>query len=233
MTLILHELVGKDNRRYSGYCWRARMGIAHKGLDVTYVGCRHGDVEKLAFSGQAKVPVLVDGKHVICDSWDIACYLDDAYPERPALMDGPHGRALTRLVNIWADTQIDIPIVRSSFLDIFNNLHPNVDAANFRATREKRFGLTLEAMQEGHAANVAELSRNLAPLRALLRKQKWINGAEPAYGDYVVFGSFQFPRCLTGRRFLENNDPIAEWFSRVSRRFGGLANTVPTFGDLP
>ena len=67
MAVLLYELVGKDNRRYSGYCWRARMAVAHKGLDVTYVPCRHGDIDKLAFSGQAKVPVLVDGEHVVAD----------------------------------------------------------------------------------------------------------------------------------------------------------------------
>ena len=233
MAVLLYELVGKDNRRYSGYCWRARMAVAHKGLDVTYVPCRHGDIDKLAFSGQAKVPVLVDGEHVVADSWNIACYLDDAYPQRPALMEGGHGRALTRLINIFADTLIDLPIVRSSFLDISNNLHPDVDAVEFRASREKRFGQTLEALRDGHATDLAELSQSLVPLRSLLLKQKWINGSEPAYADYIVFGSFQFPRCLIGRRFINRDDPIAEWFSRAVNLFGGLANTVPTFGDLP
>jgi glutathione S-transferase len=213
MALVLYELVGKDDRRYSGYCWRTRMAIAHKGLDVTYEPFWHGDAARIAFSGQARVPVLLDGTHVVAD--------------------GRHGRALTRLINIWADTQIDIPIVRSSFLDILHNLHPNVDTANFRATREARFGKTLEALQAGHPANVTELNRNLAPLRALLREQKWVNGSEPAYADYIVFGSLQSPRCLVGRRFLEDDDPIAEWFARATRLFNGLANSVPTFGEYP
>jgi glutathione S-transferase len=233
MALVLYELVGKNDRRYSGYCWRTRMAIAHKGLDVTYEPFWHGDAARIAFSGQARVPVLLDGTHVVADSWSIACYLDDAYPDRTRLMDGRHGRALTRLINIWADTQIDIPIVRSSFLDILHNLHPNVDTANFRATREARFGKTLEALQAGHPANVTELNRNLAPLRALLREQKWVNGSEPAYADYIVFGSLQSPRCLVGRRFLEDDDPIAEWFARATRLFNGLANSVSTFGEYP
>jgi glutathione S-transferase len=209
------------------------MALAHKGLEATSEDYWHGDVEKLAFSRQTKVPVLVDGARVVTGSWNIACYLDDNYPDRPPLMDGAHGRALTRLVNIWCDTQIDIPIVRSSFLDIFHNLHPNVDAANFRASREARFGKTLETLQGGHAANVAELRTNLAPLRTLLQTQKWINGVKPAYGDYIIFGSLQFPRCLIGRRFLEDDDPILEWFARMKKLFGGLANTFPTFAEYP
>ena len=31
----LYELAGADeNRRFSPYCWRARMALAHKGLEV-------------------------------------------------------------------------------------------------------------------------------------------------------------------------------------------------------
>ena len=32
MTLILYELGGLNNRRYSLYSWRARYALAHKGL---------------------------------------------------------------------------------------------------------------------------------------------------------------------------------------------------------
>jgi glutathione S-transferase len=233
MSITLYELVGKDDRRYSQYCWRVRMAIAHKGLSVEYEPCRHGDVEKLAFSGQAKVPVIIDGDRVVSGSWDIACYLDDVYPDRPALMAGAHGRALTRLINIWADTQIDGPIVRSSFIDILHNLHPDADAAEFRATREGRYNRTLEQLAANDPANRAELNHNLAPVRELLDHQQWINGATPAYADHILFGSLQFSRCLVGRRFIEDRDPIAAWFSRMCGVHGGLANTVPVFADLP
>jgi len=233
MTLVLYQLIGKDHRHYSGPCWRVRMALAHKALDVRCVDFHHGDVEKIAFSGQTKVPVLVDGDRVVSDSWAIACYLDDAYPDRPVLMEGPHGRALTRMINFWADTQLDQPIVRSSFLDILHNLHPDADPVAFRASRETRMGKTLEALQADHTANVAELARNLLPVRTLLLKQPWINGAAPAYADYIVFGSLQFPRCLIGRRFVADDDPVLEWFRRMTTLFNGLANSGPLFSESP
>ena len=45
------------------------------------------------FSGQHLVPVLRDGERIVSDSWAIACYLDEAYPDRPMLMDGAQGRS--------------------------------------------------------------------------------------------------------------------------------------------
>jgi glutathione S-transferase len=35
--------------------------------------------------------VLVDGETAITDSWHIACYLDEAYPDRPSLFGGDIG----------------------------------------------------------------------------------------------------------------------------------------------
>lgn len=81
MALILDELLGADNRRFSPYCWRTRMALAHKGLKAELIPCKFTDKQLFAFSGQDKVPVLKDGDKVVFDSWDIACYLEEAYPE--------------------------------------------------------------------------------------------------------------------------------------------------------
>ncbi|MDA0261379.1 MAG: glutathione S-transferase family protein, partial [Proteobacteria bacterium] len=32
MTLTIYELCGADDRRFSPYCWRTRLALAHKGL---------------------------------------------------------------------------------------------------------------------------------------------------------------------------------------------------------
>ena len=231
MTLKLYELVGKDDRRFSPYCWRIRLALAHKGLEAELVPCTHNDIDTLAFTGQIKVPVLVDDERMILDSWAIACYLDEAYSDRPALMNGSQGRALTRLVNVWTDTQLDQPVLRAVLLDVYNNLHPTVDKARFRATREarSRFGRTLEEMHADREKARAQFNQNLTPLRELLKTQKWISGEAPAYADYIVFGSLQFPRCITDFPFVAKDDPVYEWRARVIGLFDGLADTVPTY----
>src|SRR5262245_42620863 len=91
LPFTLYDLMDRHGRRYSPYGWRIRLALAHKGLEPAVELCWHSD-KKLAFSGQHLVPVLVDGTRVVNDSWKIACHLDEAYPERPVLMQGEQGR---------------------------------------------------------------------------------------------------------------------------------------------
>ena len=82
----MYDLAGNDeNRRFSPYCWRIRMALAHKGLDVECIPWHFTEKDKIKFSGQERVPVLIDGNNAISDSWEIAKYLESAYPDRPSL----------------------------------------------------------------------------------------------------------------------------------------------------
>ena len=94
------------------------MALAHKGLDAPVELCWHSDKKKLAFSGQHLVPVLLDDGKAVNNSWNIACYLDETYPDRPMLMDGSQGRSFARFLNSWMDSIIGRPLVRSIYLDI-------------------------------------------------------------------------------------------------------------------
>jgi glutathione S-transferase len=106
MGMELYELVGQNDHRFSPYAWRSRLALAHKGLEAAFVPCRLTDKDKIAFSKQERVPVLKDGDTVVPDSWAIACYLEDRYPDRPSLFGGPVGRGVARVVNAAADSQL-------------------------------------------------------------------------------------------------------------------------------
>jgi glutathione S-transferase len=97
------ELCGEDDRRYSNFSWRTRMALRHKQLDVSYRPVLLTDKASIAFSGGKTVPVIRDGETVVRDSWAIAEYLEDTYPDRPTLFGGEAGRALSRLANHWVD----------------------------------------------------------------------------------------------------------------------------------
>ena len=53
-----------------------------------------------------KVPVLIDGETSVADSWAIANYLEDHYPDRPSLFGGEGGRAVGRMINWWGDVTV-------------------------------------------------------------------------------------------------------------------------------
>ena len=76
--LRMYDLAAAEpERRFSPYCWRSRLALAHKDLPVETIPWRFTEKEALAPSGQLLVPVLVDGDRWISDSWTIANYLED------------------------------------------------------------------------------------------------------------------------------------------------------------
>ena len=228
MGRTLYDLAGEDPAcRFSPFCWRSRLALAHKGLEVEAVPWRFTETGRLGFSGQGKVPVLVDGDEAVADSWAIACWLEDRYPDRPSLFGGEGGRAASLFVNGWADGVLHPQVARMVVADILPLLAPG-DRGYFRESREKRFGMPLEQVPADRAERVRAFRREvLHPVRSALARQPWLGGAEPRYADYIVFGAFQWARVCSAFELLEDGDPVAEWRERVLDLHGGLARATP------
>lgn len=227
MARILYDLAGADpDRRFSPYCWRTKFALAHKGLEAETVPWRFTERDVIAFSGQGRVPVLVDGERTVFDSWAIANYLEDAYPDRPSLFGGEAGRAVSRLVNAWADTALTGPIARLVLIDIFERIHEK-DRAYFRQSREQRFGKTLEEVSANRDGNLAAVRQALEPLRVTLATQPFVGGKTPLYADYIVIGMLQWARCISPIETLAKDDPIHAWRDRMLDLHGGFARLAP------
>jgi glutathione S-transferase len=225
MSIVLHDLAGADpDLRFSPYCWRTRFALAHKGLPVETVPWRFSDREAIAFSGQGKVPVIRDGGKVVFDSWAIAEYLEEQYPT-PTLFGGATGRAHALFVNSWADAVLVGGIARFIVRDLMDIIDP-ADHAYFRSSREARFGQSLEAVQAGREGRLAAFRDLLLPIRLVLRRQRWLGGAAPSYGDHIVAGTLMWPRCASRFELLDGNDPIAEWLDRVLDLYGGIGRSA-------
>jgi glutathione S-transferase len=228
MALRLYDLAGADpERRFSPYCWRIRLALAHKELPIETIPWRFTDKEAIAPSGQGRVPVLVDGERWIADSWPLANYLEDAYADRPSLFGGLAGRPLSRFYSCLGDTLVAaiFPFVA---LDILDVLHEK-DRDYFRKTREERVGTTLEAFTADREQRLPAFRASLAPLRLTLKDQPFLGGERPLYADYAVFGPFQWARCVSPFTLLAADDPIRSWRERLLDAFGGLARAAPAF----
>lgn len=218
MSIKLYELAGaEEDRRFSPYCWRIRFALAHKRLDFEAVPCRFTEKDRIAFSGQEKVPVLIDGDEVVSDSWNIACHLERAYPDRPSLFGGEAGQALTRFYVDWTDRVLHNALIRLLATHIHAHVH-EMDKAYFRRTREQRFGTTLEEFCSDRERSLKELNRVLEPLRGTLRHQPYLGGRDPLYADYVLAGAFMWARALSPTKLLEGDDPVAQWRDRLIQR---------------
>jgi len=159
---------------------------------------------------------------VVSDSWTIANYLEDAYPDRASLFRGDGGRAATRFVDAWADGVLVIGILRPVITDIFAHLDEK-DRSYFRESREQRFGVTLEAISADRDTDVLTLRKTLEPIRTLLAAQPYLGGEAPAYAEYAVFGCFQWARCISSFALLLKDDPVWAWRDRLLSAFHGFA----------
>lgn len=229
-SLILYELGGLNGRHYSQFSWRTRMALAHKGLDWQSHTVRVSDKAAIAFSGQDKVPILKDGDTIVSDSWKIAEYLEDRYPERASLFGGATGRALTRLVNTIVDRQLVpkfAPLMMRDVIEIVDD----ADAAHLRSGMEKVFKKTLEDLAAKRDESIVEFRRMLDPFRATLRAQAFLCGATPAYADYILFSLFQWARIVSAFDPLEAADAVAAWRARMLDLFRGFARAERAYGE--
>lgn len=223
MAIKLYDLAGaEEDRRFSPNCWRTRMALAHKHLEVETVPWRFVEKAAIAASGQGAVPVIVDAGKTVFDSWTIANYLEDRYPERPSLFGGAAGRALARFVNNWTHAVVYPGLFRMIVKDIWDHV-ADKDRDYFRQSREQRLGTTLEQTVADREAKVVVFRASLQPLRATLEAQPFLGGAAPTYADYSVFGGFQWARCISRFKILEDGDPVAVWRQRLLDAFDGLA----------
>jgi glutathione S-transferase len=135
MTITMHDLAGAEaERRFSPFCWRTQMALAHKGLAVETVPWRFTEKDKLPKPNVGRVPVIVDGDRVVHDSTAIADYLEERYPDRPSLFGGASGRVLTRFVQNWTETVLQTSLIRLVVLDIYRHCAPQ-DQDYFRRSR--------------------------------------------------------------------------------------------------
>jgi glutathione S-transferase len=219
----MYDLAGADPAvRFSPYCWRITMALAHKGLDVETIPWRFTEKDRIAFTGQGLVPVLQDGDKAVHDSWAIAEYLDAAYPDRPALLEGAQGRALASFARHWGQNVLTSVLLKAVLMDIYAVLDEK-DKAYFRESREQRIGMRLEDFVQPPNAVLALMKVTVSPLRALLSEQPFIHGEKPAFGDYCIFGQLMWARNVSDVKLLEEGDAVYAWRERMLDLYDGLA----------
>ncbi|MGX9181345.1 glutathione S-transferase family protein [Mesorhizobium sp. BHbdii] len=226
MTILLYDLVGRDAARpFSPHCWKATMALAHKGVDISTVPTRFLEVPTVEGGASKLVPVIRDGEKVVADSFAIALYLDEAYPERPTLFSGDGGKAMARFIERWSQLTIHPYVTTAAIMDL-HAMQDEPNAAYFRQSREQRFGKRLEEVVAARDLGLGAFRASLEPLRSMLTYQPFIGGQSPLFADYIVFGALQWARIASRYRLLDDSDVVAQWFERCLDLHGGLGRKV-------
>ena len=226
--IVLYDLVGADDRRFSSHCWRIRPALAHKGLSFETVPTPFTSIPRIGDGSFPTLPVIRDGETWVCDSWAIAEYLETTYPDRPSLFGGAAGHALTAFVSQWWRTRLHLFVMPMILRDIHDHLVPE-DKDWFAETRAKRFGNSIVALEKGREERRVELRERLGPLRQMLADQQFLGGAAPLYADYLVMGTFMWARKMSPFALVTPDDPIHAWMNRCLDLHDGAARSGPGF----
>lgn len=226
--LKLYDLAAANPAlRFSPYCWRIHMALMHKSLPFETVPWRFYNRGSAEFQGVSHVPVLIDGESLIPDSWRIAEYLEERYPEKTPLFDGSAGKQHARFVAHWVESAVHPLIPKMIAVDVLEQLD-DADKEYFRKSREQRYGTSLEEYVAKREDTRVQFSETLDPLRRTLREQPFVSGSEPAFADYVVFGIFQWARTTSTFPIISKNDIVAAWLDRMLNLFDAYAGGFPT-----
>jgi len=221
MTIQLYDLASADpGLRFSPYCWRVKMALAHKGLAWEEIPWHFTEKDRLPEPSVGTVPVLVDDGIAVSDSWKIALYLDERYPQKP-LFDSAQARSEALLIKFWIERTIHPFITRMGVGDFMSTLHEK-DKAYFRQSREKRFGMPIEQFMQDRDQTREGFRTALEPLRAMLAEQPYVAGNNPGYADYIVFGILQWMRCGSPYASLRQDDAVFEYRERLLDLYDGL-----------
>lgn len=221
--ITLYDLEFAAGARPSPFCWRTKFALAHKGLEWNEIPIGFGEKDKIAFSGQQLVPVIVDHAHgdkAVSDSGAIAAWLDEAYTARP-LFANDDARTFARFIHNWTGTVIHAGVFPLMVADMYARVRPQ-DRDYFRESRGKRLGTEdFDAVQAtAREARLAAFRESLEPLRQQLKAGPFISGAAPSYPDYIVAGAFLWARTVTPFEPLEPGDPILAWRARMLDLYG-------------
>lgn len=221
--ITLYDLQLASGCTISPFVWRTKYALAHKGFDIDIVPGGFTGILDRTGGRSERLPAIVDGDAWVLDSWVIAEYLDDKYPDRPMLFEGPSMKMLTKFIDGWLWRTVIGPWFSCYILD-YHDLSLPQDHDYVRTTRENLFlgGRKLEDVQAGREDRLPLVPPTLEPLRQLLRETRWLGGDTPNFADYTALAVFLWTGSVATTPPLTGDDPLRDWLDRGFDLYGGL-----------
>jgi glutathione S-transferase len=220
-TITLYDLQLASGCTISPFVWATKYALKHKGFDIDIVPGGFTGIMERTGGRSERLPVIVDNGKWVLDSWLIAEYLDEQYPDRPLLFSGASMKVLTRFLEGWLWTNAIRPWFACYIKDYRDRSLPQ-DHEYVTRTRENMLGRKLEEVQAGREDRLPLVPPTLEPFRQLLRDSKWLGGDQPNYADYRALAVFLWTASIATTPPLTADDPLRDWLDRGFDLYGGL-----------
>jgi len=215
----------------SPFCDKIRRILAVKGVETRLEEVKFlhlmGGYKKLNPSG--KVPALEHDGTLICDSTDIAHYLERVFPDPPLVPSDPAQAALVHALEDWADESLYFMEMTLRFTVAHNakRLVPLL-TAHEGGGMKKMLGAMIPRALKSTTRNqgigkkstdqiVLDLTRHVEALEGLLGGGDWLVGDTLTLADIAVFVQMY---CIAmtdeGRSVLKDYPTVERWMAAVS-----------------
>ena len=229
--ITLYDLALREGQTISPFVWATKYAIAHKGFEIDLVpGGFTGIVERTGGRTE-RLPAIVDDGKWVLDSWLIAEYLDETYPDRPTLIGSKQVEIGAKFIEGWLWSTV----LREWMPNIVRDYRDAVLDVDWDYVTKTRTapGTTLEQTQSGREDRLPLIPPKLELLRTTLKETPWLGGDAPNYTDYRCLAVFLFMSAVATTPVLTDDDPIRDWVDRGFDLYGGLGRIPgmkPIFG---
>jgi len=220
--ITLYDLQLASGCTISPFVWRTKYALAHKGFDIDIVPGGFTGIMERTGGRTERLPAIVDDGELVLDSWLIAEYLDEKYPDPPMLFEGPSMKAMLKFLDSWLWRTAVGPWF-GCYIQDYRDLSLPQDHAYVTETRERMLGgRRLEDVQAGREERLPLVPPTLEPFRALLRESKWLGGDQPNFADFSALAVFLWTASVATTPPLTEDDPLRDWLDRGFDLYGGL-----------
>ncbi len=212
---------------------RPNMRSPHKGFEIDIVPGGFTGIPERTGGVTERLPAIVDDGKWVLDSWLIAEYLDETYPDRPTLIPHPSVKALTQGMEAWLWGTAISPWM-TCFIKQYRDRSLDCDHDYVTTSRERMFGRRIEDIIIGReeapaqgAADAAAHAQTCSP------RTDGSAARRPIMRTFALLAVFLFTAAVADTPVLTDDDPLRDWIDRGFDLYGGLGRhpgLSPIFG---
>jgi glutathione S-transferase len=213
----------------SPYNEKLQRMLNHKGIPFEERYWLLVDRKKVrAFNPTGKLPVLEHDGRIICDSTDIAHYIEETFPQQPLIPEDPRQRGQVHVLEDWADESLYFYEMHLRFTTPGNrerNMPRMVEHENallrWLLPRVVPRGIVKITENQGIGRKTIEqlmvdAERHVRAVDGMLAGSDWLVGNRLTIADLAVYAMFQALRDADmALAMMQKYPAVMGWMARI------------------